>query len=754
MTDPISSNNLKGAAGASGDDGKYSGDVFTQGAFIGGQATRNYSASNKNITDSRGKFFENLITDGAMLMTKCVYGTEERPWYIWDTARRNGNSCYALPLNGTHDTSKTDVSIYDGSISIANNTTGVNESNNVTFWCGFKCADSFFKITTYTGNGGNGDRHITHNLGCRPGMVWIKKYGGSGGNRDFLVWNAAMGETGQYRIDDENNWSSGHKIQIATGNSTTVVIPRSNSDVNENGGTYILYAFGDGSDTSYGVNGDKSIIKVGTYNATNSTSAGANLGWEPCIGFFKRPYRVSNAPNPSPFRGDPYIISEVTGFTAGNQYDSMLFTGSGCNKRMRVDNAMVQRTSTGFTVGANGDGHADTSRVYMYMCIARNERPAATDITPGQVIRSYTYSTGSSGLQDIDFKHAYEMAWFGYLSETNQHSQDSRMNVFRKGAWCSQRWLESLYSSNLSDMNDQNSLSSGLGIGGHPIAQDEAYVDKNSNYYRFGNRNPTANNQARATLMCRIPPIMDVLMYRGNGGGNRAIPHTLQAAPEALWFMGTSGDTTRRFFSKGKAERSGFSNKWWKYADSTASVNQGDEQTGNGNTNRLYAEPDETNIYVGSEFNQNNVGYYVTLWSSYSGIIKVGGYNGNGTNTGDSQNIACGFSTDKPAWLQIRRWTNPQDYDGGNNWYYFSAQRGFNDAGGGVNDRWLTPTSAKGTTNFGNDGNHYDQNIVNTYSGGFQVIQDNSQSISGGYSYRADLNKSGESYHYIAYHST
>jgi len=753
MTDPISSNNLKGAAGAGGDNAKYSGDVFTQGAFIGGLGTRNYSASNKNITDSRGKFFENLITDGAMLLTKCVYGNQERSWYVWDTARRTGNACYALPFKSTQDTSKTDISMYDGSISIANNTTGVNESNNVTFWCGFKCADKFFRITTYTGNGGNGDRHIAHNLGCRPGMVWIKKYGGSGGNRDFLVWNAAAGETGQYRLDDENDWSSYHKIQIATGNSTTVVIRRENTDTNESGGHYIMYAFGDGSDTSYGVNGDKSIIKVGSYNATTNQSGHETLGFEPCIGFFKRQYRVSNAPNPSPFRGDPYIISEVTGFTAGNTYDGLLFTGSNANKRMRVDNSFLQRTSTGFRVGANGTGHADTSRVYLYMCIARNERPAAKDITTAQVFRSFTYSTATSGLQFLDYQHAYELAWFGYLSENNQHSQDSRMKIFRKCAWGSNNWTAGGNKQDLSDMNDQNSLSSGLGIGGHPIAQDHAYVDKNSDYYRFGNRNPNTNSQARATLMSRIPPIMDVLMYIGDGTGNRVIPHTLQAAPEVLWFK-EIGNSNAYYFHKGKSERSGFSSKWWKYGDWTHGVNYGQSHTSSGSTSYMYAEPDDTNIYVGSSNNVNNRAYYVNLWASYSGIIKCGGYNGNGTNTGDSQNIDCGFgSTNKPGWLYIKRWTNQQDYDRGNNWYFFSAQRGFNDAGGGSNDRFLVPTAAKGTTDFG-EGQHHDQNIVNTYTGGFQVIQDNNPSVSGSTSHRADLNKSGESYHFIAYNQT
>ena len=751
MSDPNNINLLKGAAG-SGVKAKYASDVFIQGGFLGGVSTRGIDLSaNSNNHSSRGRF-TNPLTDGCMILVKNVSGPDAHGMYIYDTMRRTGNNCYPLDVHGTQDTSFSNVTIQDNNIyfyEASSDPAGLNKDDSITQYACFKQADKFFKMGTYTGNGNSGDRVFNHGLGCRPGMLWIKKYGGSGGNRDFLCWHASIGETGYFRLDDDGDSTTYFKIQIATENSTSFTINGANDDVNESGGTYAWYAFGDGSDTSYGPNEDKAIIKYGSFNPT---AAGVNIstGFEPAWGLFKRKAGYSSAPNPSPFKGRPYFLSEVTsGFGCGDQWDGVVYPHGHRLQGDSTTGSMVRRHYDGFEVGSYGLSYSQTDKTTIYFCISRDEAPAPSGITVSKVFKTSTYSTGTTGRFDTGFQHGFELGIFEY-TQNGTHSQDSRMCIFRRGAFSANRWkYNALPTEDMEGFNNDSNINSG-GFGGYPFSTDQCVISKYQDYYRYGNRNPSTNNAARATFFSRLAPIMTTLTYIGDGTGNRTIPHNLTVVPDIVWFK-SPNDSTSSWFSSGKGTYStSMQSNWWKYPCWTAAVHNSEDPTGSGTTNDLSAIPDDTNIYVGSSLNQNNTSYYVVLWASYPGILKIGGYSGNGTNTDDSQNIDCGFgSYNKPAWLLIRRFTNPQDYDHGNNWYFFSSAIGYNDAGSSQ-DRWMVPEGARGTETFYN--NTYPQNIINTHTGGFQVIQDNDPAVGpGSYSKRADLNKNGEHYHYIAY---
>ena len=764
MSDPNNINLLRGAAGG-GDQAKYASDVFMQGTYKGWNGTKTYRTDVTNHYPhghkNRGRC-KKLKTDGCMVMVKNFMGPNERNFYIYDTmsGRGDGDDKYGLPISaGLQDTSHKGVTITDTSLVFkysSGDPSDVQLDDSYIYWCCFKQADKFFKMGTYTGNGGSGDRTIYHGLGCRPGMVWLKKYGGTGGTRDFLVWNAGAGvESGYFRLDDNGDFNTYYKIKVETDNTSSFKIKRDNTDTNESGGTYVWYAFGDGSDNTYGVNGDKSIIKAGEYNPS---SAGVNisLGFEPDWGLFHRKAGYSSAPNPSPFRGDPYFMSQVNGgFGCGDIRDGIMYAGA---KRYASDSttgSMVRRHYDGFQVGSTGISYSQTAKNTLYFCISVDEAPAPKDVAVNHVFHSSIYNTGTSGEVNTVFTYGFELAWFDMV-QNGTHSQDNRSHIFRRGAYCSQRVnAGSLNKQQLDDVHNQNQVNgTGMGIGGHPLIIDNGLISKAGNTYQYGNRTPSICSQARVTYMSRIPPIMTTLVYMGYGTGDRTIPHNLGAAPEAVAFaIPDWGD--KKFFSKGSTVNSSVSDaNWYKYWTDMSSTNQAANMP-NGEAGYLSQNPDETNLYIGSSTNASGNAYYVNLWASYSGILKIGGYNGNGSSDGDSQNIDCGFGTKtKPGWLFIRRFTNQQDFDPSNDWYYFSQSVGFNDGGSGTKDRWISPNSARGTTNWGGANALYDQNIVNTYAGGFAVVQDTTQSESGSTSYRANLNKSGESYHYMAYAST
>lgn len=759
MTDPISSNNLKGASGAGG-SAKYASDVFMQGSFVGTNGSHSINTTVNNAHPNRGRC-KNLKTDGCMVLVKNFIGPNNCEWHIYDTmsGRGSGDNKYGLPFHGgLQNTAHPTVVITDSALQFHHSSGDPANTcldNSYTYYCVFKQADKFFSMGTYTG-AGSGNRVFSHGLGCRPGMLWIKKYGGTGGNRDFLVWHAGAGvETGYYRMDDDGDFTTYFKVAIGVGNTTTFTIDGGNSDVNETGGLYAWYAFGDGSDNTYGVNGDKSIVKAGSFNPS-SIGVNVNLGFQPAWGTFKRKAGYSSAPNPSPWKGRPYFESEVNGgFTTGDVFEGLMYANStryACND---TTGSMFRTHNQGFEIGSYGNSYSQTDKTQLYYCVSVDEAPAPAGVAINDVFHTRVYSTGTSGAVYTGFSKGYELAWFDMVAN-GTHSQDNRSHLFRRGGLSSQRIKSgAMQTRDLEDYHNQTSINAGgMGIGGHPLAIDSAVISKGGNYYRYGNRTPSICNQARSTFMSKLAPIMTTLVYVGDGTGNRTIPHNLGVQPEAMtWKSPNSGGA--KFFSKGSTASSSVSDTtWWKYWTDMEATNQA-ANFPSGETGYLTAVPDETNVYVASGFNQDGHGYYVILWASYPGILKIGGYNGNGTNTGDSQNIDCGFgSSTKPGWLFIRRFTNQQDFDPSNDWYYFSQNIGFNDGGGGTKDRWISPNSAKGTTNWGGSGNLYDQNVVNTYAGGFAVVQDNTQSESGSTSYRLNLNKSGESYHYLAYAPT
>ena len=144
----------------------------------------------------------------------------------------------------------------------------------------FRKAEKFFDIVTYTGNGSN--RTISHSLNSVPGMIIIKKR--NAGSTAWMVYHRSVGNTKYMKlnstdevdVDDNTVWND-------TTPTSSVFSVGTHTGVNANNDTYVAYLFAH-DESEFGVNGDASIIKCGTYTGNDQSGANANdvdLGFEP-----------------------------------------------------------------------------------------------------------------------------------------------------------------------------------------------------------------------------------------------------------------------------------------------------------------------------------------------------------------------------------------------------------------------------------------------------------------------------------------
>ena len=178
---------------------------------------------------------------------------------------------------------------------------------------------------------------------------------------------------------------------------------------------------------------------------------------------------------------------------------------------------------------------------------------------------------------------------------------------------------------------------------------------------------------------------MDVVTYKGDHVDNRQLPHQLSKAPEMIWTH--ARDTTENWVvwhtgmpNSGDGENA--------TAHALLNLNNGVSHSGQiyGGTDAV--APTSTHWSVGTHesINDDRYNYLSMLFTSVSGISKVGYYTGNGS----SQTITVGF---QPRFLILKVASTTE------NWYVLDTTRGW----GSGNDKFLilNNNSAQGNSDFG-----------------------------------------------------
>jgi hypothetical protein len=223
----------------------------------------------------------NLLNQGGLVWIKSRNDTTIAGHCFYDTAR-GGNKFISSSGDGSTSasaaeqtlTSTDTLSFQSNGWSLgtgpdawfSKNKTGYNYAS----WT-FRKAPNFFDIVLYTGDGVSG-KTVSHNLGCAPGMIVIKRRDAASVS-GWPVWHRSA--TGDLLFNTSGVQAA--SFAKITGANSTAFTLSTDADVNFNTGTYVAYLFAHDP-------GADSMIKCDTFTGTGSlvkNSLVVNIGFEP-----------------------------------------------------------------------------------------------------------------------------------------------------------------------------------------------------------------------------------------------------------------------------------------------------------------------------------------------------------------------------------------------------------------------------------------------------------------------------------------
>ena len=290
---------LMGSSG--GKKSTYVDDVFS---------TYLYKGNNAANTVNTGI---NYSEEGGLLWIKAR--SSARQHLLFDTVRGANKKITSNENWAEYDgTGAYNQTFTTTGFTLNNSYTDINDINVTYSSWNFRKQKGFFDVVEYTGNGSN--RNIQHALGCQPGCIMIKRtdtaedwivyhdgfYDFQGSNHYYLKLNSNVGQ--QYGGSVWNN-TAPTSTNFRIGQST---------QVNANGGTYVAYVFGGGSDRTTATSRS---VAFGGNALTIPDSDDWNLG---------QTFTIEAWVNPSSLGNYNTIISQSDG--GDNWYMSILANGA------------------------------------------------------------------------------------------------------------------------------------------------------------------------------------------------------------------------------------------------------------------------------------------------------------------------------------------------------------------------------------------------------------------------------------------
>lgn len=216
----------------------YIDDVFSTYLYTGNATARSF-VNNTNLskggmvwikersnTSSSGY---NVVTDSETGLTKQLFTDQ-------------GNS---------GSTSSTRVTALNNDGFSIGSSSYVNTNNSTYSSWSFAKQKGFFDVVAYTGNGSNG-RQISHNLGCVPGCIMVKRT--DGGSEDWMVYhrgNADASNAGNYWLTLNSTAAKGDSDRFYNLEPTATYFTVSDHEtVNTNNYEYVAYVFAGGESTA------------------------------------------------------------------------------------------------------------------------------------------------------------------------------------------------------------------------------------------------------------------------------------------------------------------------------------------------------------------------------------------------------------------------------------------------------------------------------------------------------------------------
>jgi len=524
-------------------------------------------------------------------------------------------------------------------------------------WTFRKCP-GFHDIVTYTGDGA-ASQTINHNLGCKPGLILIKRTDSSG---DWAAY-AKSGDNNQEIGGGSLNSSSSIQGGIAFSSNESRIIVFSGSgnfhgiDLNINGASYIAYFFAQGGADNdakkFGASKDEDIIKVGKYTGNFSTNGPfIDLGWEPQFLIIKR---ITNG-------GGWYMLDNVRGMPF-DQGDQSIRADQSNTETTQTSNMNVRLSPKGFKIVTTGAHANANNETYLYMAIRYVHKQPTTGTEVFQAFArtgSGSDNSGTNRVTNVGFCPDWVLT--RATSDYTHHFYGDK----QRGKNKRQLW-------NLG----QNESS------GHIYE----YLSNGVSYYQ---NNVGANNVPYIDYYFkRAPKFFEQVCYFGTSS-SLTIDHKLGVTPRLTLVKSAHGDPGVAYYVDSPTG-SGLLNINSDAAAGSANGNNGYTIPLNGtSTTQLFT--DTSSSWERSGLNGQR--YHAYLFGDCHNISKVHHYTGNG----GTNNISCGFNA---RFILIKR------LDSTGNWMIFDTTQGITNG----SDSFWTLNSLGGGT-----GDH-----VRPFSGGFSL---------------------------------
>ena len=588
-----SANKLLQAASGGASDPVFVEDVFHTNVYTG-------TGSNLNVVNGIDNSGE-----GGLVWVKRRDGATDHTLY--DTVR-GATKWLSSSLSNAEGT-------LQGVTAFNNNgyTLGTYASPSSEDWVGwnFRKQAGFFDVVTYTGNGSHGHL-INHDLGCIPGMIWIKR---TDTGENWYVYHIAMDSSNpeQYslRLDTGAGRTSGFMYDGSghTAPTATQVNLSNNGGVNASGGTFVMYLFAAGTDSDsqiFGEDGDEAVIKCGSFTSDGSGISTVDLGFEPQLLLCKSRDYTDNWQIWDMMRG--MSMTEAAQLAPNSAQAETARTSS--------NHLRPVPTSTGFIHYWS----PQANRTWIFMAIRRPMKAPeyGTDVFAAS-------AGGSSGLLTFDTNFRVDFNWLKGYTTTSVWYVNTRIT--------GQRYIGF----------DDNQVEASLGIN----------WDRMTGWQHTSSGNYTAYF---GWSFKRAAKFLDIVTYSGDGASSRNITHNLGVAPELMIVKSRSAAYDWHTFVSALGN-----NKELRINSTTAALNFA--YWGNTTpTSTVFTVSDTGGVGI---VNGSNKTYIAYLFATLAGVSKVGSYSG----TGSTINVDCGFSAGA-RFVLIKR------TDDTGNWFLYDSVRG------------------------------------------------------------------------------
>ena len=476
----------------------------------------------------------------------------------------------------------------------------------------FRKAPKFFDVVTYTGNGTAG-RTVSHNLGTTVGMFIVKEYGASGEN--WSVYHRGLGATKTISLNRTNAASTSSNHWNDTAPTSTEFTLGDEAGVNGNGKSFVAYLFAhNNSDGEFGPDSDQDVIKCGSYTGTGA-KLDINLGFEAQWVMVKRTDTSGY---------DWHMFDVMRGMPVGT--DAFWLEANTSNSE--AQNAYMSAHPTGFTLPAGHPEVCASGGTYIYMAIRRGplaEPTSATDV--------FHAVNGGPDHNSVPFPT-------DFVATTLQGGADNFITARIQG----NKYTKLNDNDPYSDFNNFKAM----------------WADMTGTDFGTAGWWASSSSDTVGWHWKRAPGFCDVVVYEGTGSAQN-INHNLGVAPEMMWIKSyATGGYDWMVYHKDLSPSNAL---MLKINESGTGVNRAAFLDS--------TDPSSTVFRVGTDPLTNNSGttFIAKLFGTVAGVSKIGTIVGNGSTSGDSQTIDCGFSNGA-RFVLIKR----VSASGG--WYIWDSQRG------------------------------------------------------------------------------